>query len=368
MTLDSRVAYLRQHLQRSLSTDVIDPVELTYEQIARASSTLTEYWELTRKDEYTRALELNPQERSRRKEQYETSKAASLIQRSLKNALTKGELAQFEKNLASTLAAFPVFLDCPQNGEIVARAIAARRVNFLDESQLAQLIVDLISTGSVYINPAALGAKYAAKYGEDELPPGNQRILADDLRVFTTPKRPLTERETINALSADEFYRHPEYGEPLRHERNRHNDQAVQEQELKHAHAAVSFILAANRDLARSDANRDRLMNWLRERGMTITRDGLQQAVDDLNRRGALELTAEHCQEYGASRFLDFGDLRDMQRTELPAMHQSVEIVTSKTKKYTAAQIHAMDAATYAENMKNPEFVQAVEELLANEN
>jgi hypothetical protein len=41
---------------------------------------------------------------------------------------------------------------------------------------------------------------------------------------------------------------------------------------------------------------------------------------------------------------------------------QQVEIV-EKTKKYTAAQIRAMDSATYQENLKNPEFVKAVETL-----
>ena len=41
---------------------------------------------------------------------------------------------------------------------------------------------------------------------------------------------------------------------------------------------------------------------------------------------------------------------------------QQVEII-EKTKKYTAAQIRAMDSATYQENLKNPEFLKPVEAL-----
>ena len=124
-----------------------------------------------------------------------------------------------------------------ENGTIIGTAIPARNINFLSYDQVERLILDLLASGKLYLNPAALGPEMEAKYG-DELTPGNQRITAAELKRMTTPFRSQNEREKIEAMSADEFYQ-SEHGRPLREERNRHADQAISEQELREAQAAV---------------------------------------------------------------------------------------------------------------------------------
>jgi len=52
-----------------------------------------------------------------------------------------------------------------------------------------------------------------------------------------------------------------------------------------------------------------------------------------------------------------------LQPAKLPVAPQPVEIVEAKPKRWTAAQIRAMDSETYRENLKNPEFANAVETL-----
>lgn len=258
MKFDNRASYLKQLLQRTLSADVIDPAELTYDLIARASSTLTEYWQLTRKAEYDAALELNPQERQRRKQINEQNKASALVQRSIKNQLSPDELAQFQRNLDQVLAYYPVFLNCDDNGAIVANAIKTRRVNFLDEAQLEALIVDLVSAGSVYLNPAALGAKYAQRYGEDELSPGNQRISAADLRVFTTRRSQSVQDES--RLSANEYWdAHPE----LAAERHKHSRAAVERDAIAKGQSEVARFLQTQLNYQPATANQEAMLNYL---------------------------------------------------------------------------------------------------------
>lgn len=62
----TRSEYLKHHLSKTLSADVIDPAQITYELVAQASSSLLEYWQITRKSEVDATLALNPDERERR--------------------------------------------------------------------------------------------------------------------------------------------------------------------------------------------------------------------------------------------------------------------------------------------------------------
>ena len=56
-------------------------------------------------------------------------------------------------------------------------------------------------------------------------------------------------------------------------------------------------------------------------------------------------------------------DMADLSPVQVPAAPQAVEIVDTKPKRWTVAQIRAMDAQTYAKNRQDPEFAKAVESL-----
>jgi len=84
-----------------------------------------------------------------------------------------------------------------------------------------------------------------------------------------------------------------------------------------------------------------------------------QQAFDALKHQ--LALIGDSNAEYGATRVVDYGDLNNT--VKLPTAPQPVEIVDSKPKRWTVAQIRSMDATIYAKNMQNPEFAKAVEAL-----
>jgi hypothetical protein len=76
-----------------------------------------------------------------------------------------------------------------------------------------QTVVDLISVGKLYLNPAAISAELEQRYG-DELYGAYQmsRVSAADLAVFTS--RFVPKKQDGSKLSADQYWHaHPELSE-----------------------------------------------------------------------------------------------------------------------------------------------------------
>jgi len=201
------------------------------------------------------------------------------------------------------LQLFPVVIDCSQNGDIIGKAISDRNVNFLDRGQVERLVTDLTAPGSLYLNPAALGPEYEARYG-DELCPGNQNITAADLKKFTTPNRPQSEQQREARVSADEYWAaHPELaGERFKRERGIGDAEA-----LRRAKAEVTRFLTshAGAQYLPDDTNRDLMLDYLREHKLDMTAESLTIAFDAL--RDKLK-KSDVVQTSGATTVYDFGE------------------------------------------------------------
>jgi len=103
-------------------------------------------------------------------------------------------------------------------------------------------------------------------------------------------------------MSADEFYNDPVYGKSLREARNAHNDAVVQGQQFRDASSAVEMFLTANPMYAKTNDNRDALLNWLESHNRSLTIGNLQEAFDDLCSKGKLALDPDRDARYGATR------------------------------------------------------------------
>ena len=97
----------------------------------------------------------------------------------------------------------------------------------------------------------------------------------------------------------------------------------------------------------------------MKDHNLPISKNSLQEAFNALEH--GLAFSSDNSVKYGATRFVDYGDLN--KTVKLPTAPQPVEIVDIKPKRWTVAQIRAMDAETYAKNIQNPEFAKAVEAL-----
>src|SRR5262249_44790152 len=191
------------------------------------------------------------------------------------------------------------------------------------------------------------------------------RVSAADLRRFTTRFIPQSEEDEIRNMTADQFYA-SEHGRALREERNRHSDNVIREKELRQAEAAVEFFLASNRDYARTNDNRDRILRWLKDRNLPITQNTLQQAYDELKHQ--LALSPDTNAEYGASRVVDYSDLGPTNPMHTRPPKQHVELVEQKSvKKITMADVRKMSAEQYEAALKDTDLAPQIETLLANQ-
>jgi len=80
-----------------------------------------------------------------------------------------------------------VVRDIPENGVALAEKMKRRNLDFTNLAAVEQTVVDLISVGKLYLNPAAISAEFEQRYG-DELYGAYQmsRVSAADLAVFTS--------------------------------------------------------------------------------------------------------------------------------------------------------------------------------------
>jgi len=260
---------------------------------------------------------------------------------------------------------YPAFVNCASNQEELSEFLVSK--NQLPRwDAVRDAFLDLVPTGKLILNPAALGADMEQRYG-DELSGAYamSRVSADDLRRMTMPASLQSEREAIDRMNADEFYA-SEYGRPLREERNRQADNFIREQQAQQEEAAVDFFLAANRDYARTNENRALMLKWLADRKLPMTTNTLQEAFHNL--KDELELSPENNAEYGATRVINMADLGERNLLHNRPERQHVELVDQKSvKKITLADIRKWSAEEYAAALNDTDLAPQVEALLANQ-
>jgi len=351
--VEGRAEYLRHVLSKSVAAEVLDKPHLTYGDVVNANSMLYEYWQLTRKADVDRAL---GQPAGQAAAQH--SKDANEFRRfETGENWSEADHRELVANMQRIKREFPSLVSNRRNSDKIAQWLLDNKW-YPTYPNMRLAVTTLACEGKLLLNPSAVGIP-EERYGDSiEGPYQISRVSAADLRLMTEPFRPQNERDEIRAMTADQFYA-SEHGRALREERNRHSDNFIREKELRQAEAAVEFFLASNRDYARTNDNRDRILRWLKDRNLPMTQNSLQQAFDELKHQ--LALTGENNAKYGATRVIDMADLSNTVR--LPTTPQPVEIVDTKPKRWTVAQIRAMDAQTYAKNMQNPEFAKAVESL-----
>jgi len=106
-----------------------------------------------------------------------------------------------------------VVRDIPENGVALAEEMKRRNLDFTNLAAVEQTVVDLISVGKPYLNPAAISAEFEQRYS-DELYGAYQmsRVSAADLAVFTS--RSVPKKQDESKLSADQYWHaHPELSE-----------------------------------------------------------------------------------------------------------------------------------------------------------
>jgi len=106
-----------------------------------------------------------------------------------------------------------VVRDIPENGVALTEEMKRGNLDFTNLAAVEQTVVDLISVGKPYLNPAAISAEFEQRYS-DELYGAYQmsRVSAADLAVFTS--RSVPKKQDESKLSADQYWHaHPELSE-----------------------------------------------------------------------------------------------------------------------------------------------------------
>lgn len=355
----SRSNYLKQFLiERGTPASSLTVRELTPAEVQRMSEYEYEWHEHENRENLEKAL---------RPQTDKHSEADKLHwQKFIKTRSLTPEQIQTAKDAMDRLCSeYPVFVNCTANQEELSDYLISK--NKLPRwDTVRDTYLELAPTGKLILNPAALGAEFEQRYG-DELsgPYAMSRVRAADLRAMTTPFRSQNEQDAIRNMSADEFYK-SEHGRALREERNRHADQAIREQEVRQAEAAVEFFLSANRDYARTNDNRDQILGWLKDHNLPITQNTLQQAFDELKHQ--LALTPDNNAEYGASRVIDMADLLPDNPMHSRPPKQHVELVEQKSvRKITLADVRKMSAEQFASALRDTDLGPQVEALLADQ-
>ena len=131
--------------------------------------------------------------------------------------------------------------DIPENGVALAEEMKRRNLDFTNLATVEQTVVDSISVGKLYLNPAAISGEFEQRYG-DELYGAYQmsRVSAADLAVLTS--RFVPKKQDESKLSADQYWHaHPELSE----ERYRPHRAAGDAESLRRAKAEVERFLAS---------------------------------------------------------------------------------------------------------------------------
>jgi hypothetical protein len=131
-----------------------------------------------------------------------------------------------------------VVRDIPENGVALAEEMKRRNLDFTNLAAVEQTVVDSISVGKLYRNPAAISAEFEQRYG-DELYGAYQmsRVSAADLAVFTS--RFVPKKQDESKLSADQYWH------ALSEERYRPHRAAGDAESLRRAKAEVERFLAS---------------------------------------------------------------------------------------------------------------------------
>ena len=218
---------------------------------------------------------------------------------------------------------FPAVVSNKGNSDAIAEwMLDQKRYPTYPNPQLA--VTTFACEGRLLLNPSAVNIPEDRYADSVEGAYQISCVSASDLRLMTEPFRPQSEQDEIRNMTADQFYA-SEHGHALREEHNRHADNVIREQELRHAEAAVEFFLSAYRDYARTNDNRDQILRWLKDHNLPMTQSSLQQAFDELKHQ--LALSADNNAEYGASRVVDYSDLGPTNPMLTRPPKQHVELV-----------------------------------------
>jgi hypothetical protein len=60
-----------------------------------------------------------------------------------------------------------VVRDIPENGVALAEEMKRRNLDFTNLAAVEQMVVDSISVGKLYLNPAAISAEFEQRYGDE---------------------------------------------------------------------------------------------------------------------------------------------------------------------------------------------------------
>lgn len=358
--VEGRAEYLRHVLSKTVAAEVLDKPNLTHGDVVNANSLLYEYWRLTRRADVDRALG-QPAGQAAAKQSKDN---VSFRRFSTGQGWTPDEHKEMLANIERLVREYPAFVRNQPNGEALAIYLLENRL-YPSYPSLVQAFTTLAVQGKLLLNPSAVNIP-EDRYG-DELygPHAMSRVSAADLKLMTTPFRSQTEPDAIRKMSADEYYR-SEHGRALREERNRHADQAICQQEIRQAEAAVEFFLSSNRDYARTNDNRDQILGWLKDHNLPITQNTLQQAFEELKHQ--LALSPDSNAEYGASRVIDYSDIGPTNPMHTRPPKQHVELVEQKSvRKVTMADLRKMSSEQYQGALNDTDLAPQIEALLADQ-
>jgi hypothetical protein len=179
-----------------------------------------------------------------------------------------------------------------------------RNLDFTNLAAVEQTVVDLISVGKLYLNPAAISAEFEQRYSDERYGAYQMsRVSAADLAVFTS--RFVPKKQDESKLSADQYWHaHPELSE----ERYRPHRAAGDAESLRRAKAEVERFLASKIGLQyeKDRANRDVLLQYLSDNGLTLSVENLATAFDVCTSK--LKLLSQKIQQYNGTAVVDFGE------------------------------------------------------------
>jgi hypothetical protein len=197
-----------------------------------------------------------------------------------------------------------VVRDIPENGVAVAEEMKRRNLDFTNLAAVERTVVDLISVGKLYLNPAAISAEFEQRYSDERYGAYQMsRVSAADLAVFTS--RFVPKKQDESKLSADQYWHaHPELSE----ERYRPHRAAGDAESLRRAKAEVERFLASKIGLQyeKDRANRDVLLQYLSDNGLTLSVENLATAFDVCTSK--LKLLSQKIQQYNGTAVVDFGE------------------------------------------------------------
>ena len=224
---------LRQRLSKTLSREQIDPARITSD-VARASSTLLEYWQLVRKPDVDNALA-----QPRGQAEAQRSKDANAFRRFATGVdWSEDDDRELVTNMKRIKTEFPAVVSNKSNSDAIAGFLIDNKC-YPSYANLRLAVTTLACEGKLLLNPSPVSIP-EDRYGDSiEGPYQLSRVSAADLKLMTTPySAPAVDDES--KLSADEYWAaHPE----LATERHKHDRAAVQAQVEAKAESEVERFL-----------------------------------------------------------------------------------------------------------------------------